>query len=288
MDILIVDDSSTTRKVIRRSLVAAGVGDELIGEAGDGCAALEQLRHQPAPMLVLCDVNMPKMSGEELLAAAVDLPERHTFIMVTSVATARKRLEFLRMGAVKVVPKPFDPTALADVLGPYLSADRATAAPDNAAAAEAQKPLPDGAALATLGLAAMQTVLEQMAFSEVMPVNGAPPTTVLYGASVRLDAGEERWIVRLVTDTAGAGELTRRIAGQDPLEDQGLRLDAMRELVNMVGGQLATRAAARFHDATPSLATGSLLPPGTITQPMRGVRLVPGWHHVWLQVEPLP
>jgi len=288
MHILIVDDSSTTRKVIRRSLATAGFADDQIGEAGDGCSALEQLRAHHSPLLVLCDVNMPRMSGEELLTAASELPERHTFVMVTSVATARKRLEFIRLGAVKVVPKPFDPTTLADILGPYLPSDAAPAPKDPSPADGQPEPLPDGAALTTLGLAALQAVLEQMAFSEVIPVNGAPPTTVLYGASVRLDAGEARWIVRLVTDTSTAGELTSRITGQDPGEDQGPRLDAMRELVNMVGGQLATRAAARFRDATPSLATGSLLPPGTIPDSLRGVRLVPGWHHVWLHVEPLP
>jgi CheY-like chemotaxis protein len=288
MNILIVDDSATTRRVIRRSLVAAGLGDDRIAEAGDGCCALEQLRGQQSPLLVLCDVNMPRMSGEELLVAAAGLPQRHTFVMVTSVATARKKLEFMRLGAAKVVPKPFDPTALADILGPYLHRGAAPAGKDPEPANGQLEPLPDGAALTTLGLAALQAVLEQMAFSEVVPVNGAPPATVLYGASVRLDGAEERWIVRLVTDTVSAGELTRRIAGQDPLDDQGPRLDAMRELVSMVGGQLATRAAARFHDATPSLAIGSLLPPGVITQSMRGVRVVPGWHHVWLHVEPLP
>jgi two-component system, chemotaxis family, chemotaxis protein CheY len=289
MNILIVDDSSTTRKVIRRSLVAAGICDDQIGEAGDGCNALDQLQAQPAPMLVLCDVNMPRMGGEELLEAASALAVRHTFVMVTSVATARKKLDFIRLGAVKIVPKPFDPNVLADVLGPYLPSHSETPAPAEAALAEStQAPLPDDAALTTLGLGALQSVLEQMAFSEVIPVNGDPPAIVLYGASVRLDAGPKAWIVRLVTDTSGAGELSKRITGQDPLEDQGPRLDAMRELVSMVGGQLATRAAARFQDATPSLAMGSLLPPGAITHAMRGIRLVPGWHHVWLHVEPLP
>ncbi|HEY3381031.1 MAG TPA: response regulator [Vicinamibacterales bacterium] len=288
MDILIVDDSVTTRKVIKRSLVNSGIRDDQIGEAGDGLAALEVLQAQQAPILVLCDVNMPRMSGEILLEKAAALPEKHVFVMVTSVATARKKLELMRLGAQKIVPKPFDPTMLADVIGPYLRHEVQSAA-EQAEAEPPQTPLPDGAALTTLGLAALQSVLEQMAFTEVIVVSDEPPTTILFGASVRLDADMKRWIVRLATDARAAGELSNRITGQDPGEDEGLRLDAMRELVNMVGGDLVNRTVARFDGATPSLPTSSVLPAGAVRPgTMRGLRLVPGGHHVWLGVERLP
>jgi CheY-like chemotaxis protein len=295
MDILIVDDSITTRRVIRRTLVSAGVDDDRIGEAGDGCAALEALEAQATPALVLCDVNMPRMTGDVVLEKAAALPVQHVFVMVTSVATARKKLELIRLGARTIVPKPFDPSALADLLAPYVRRDAQPAG--DAATDPPQTPLPEDAALATLGLAALQSVLGQMAFTEVMMADAAPPRTVLFGASVRLDAGERRWIVRLATGSDAAGELARRITGQDLTSapgdadggDEGLRLDAMRELVNMVGGDLVNRATTRFEGTLLSLPTSSILPPGAVPSgSMRGVRLVPGGHYVWLGVDRLP
>jgi CheY-like chemotaxis protein len=295
MDILIVDDSVTTRRVIRRTLVSAGIDDLQIAEAGDGCAALEVLEAQRTPALVLCDVNMPRMSGEILLEKAAALAEPHVFVMVTSVATARKKLELMRLGARTIVPKPFDPAVLADLLAPYLRRDTQPAGqPDPE---PSQTPLPEDAALATLGLAALQSVLEQMAFTEVMVSDAEPPRAVLFGASVRLDAGEKRWIVRLATGSDAAGDLAGRIIGQgqapppgdDPAGDDALRLDAMRELVNMVGGDLVTRTVARFEGTTLSLPTSSVLPPGAVRPgSMRGLRLVPGGHYVWLGLERLP
>ncbi len=287
MDILIVDDSVTTRKVVRRSLVTAGLRDDQIGEAGDGSAALALLEAQLAPTLVLCDVNMPVMSGEELLEKASALEPKHSFVMVTSVASTCKKLELMQLGAKKVVPKPFDPKELADLIAPYLGGTQSPAA-----VAEGEDgsptPLPDEAALTTLGLAALQSVLEKMAFTEVVLVSEEPPRAILYGASIRLDARDKRWIVRLATDARAAGELWSRITGQAPSEDDGLRLDAMRELVNMVGGDLVNRTVARFAGAALSLPTSSVLPPGAVRRgAVRGLRLVPGGHHVWLGIEQL-
>ncbi len=287
MNILIVDESSTTRKVVRRSLLHAGVADDQITEAGDGAVAFDLLEQQNGPALVLCDVNRPTMSGPDLLQKAASLPHKHTFVMITSLSTTRRKLELLRMGARKIIAKPFDPNALGEILGPYLPRERSSNG-EAPADEESLAPLPDGAALMTLGVVALQSILEQMAFTEVMPVNGDPPQTPLFAASVRLDAGEKRWIVRLAADAPSAGELSERFTGQPPGDDQNARLDAMRELANMMGGDLVSRAAARFEDAVPSLPTSGLLPPGAITQvTMRGMRLVPGGHHVWIDVEDL-
>lgn len=286
MNILIVDDSSTTRKVVRRSLLQAGIADDLIGEAGDGAAAFDLLARQTTPALVLCDVNMPTMSGPELLAKAAELPQKHTFVMITSLSTTQRKLELLRMGASKIIAKPFDPNTLVEMLGPHLPRERSSGGPHPDE--ELLEPLPDGAALMTLGVAALQSVLQHMAFTEVMPVNGKPPESPLFGASVRLDRGDKAWIVRLAADGPSAGELASRLTAQDPGEDDNARLDAMREVANMMGGDLVNRAAARFRGAVPSLPTSSVLPPGAAVHvAMRGIRLIPGGHHVWIDVEEL-
>ena len=65
-NILIVDDSATTRAVIKRSLRMAGLADGQIFEASDGQAALDLLAVSPVD-LVLADLNMPRMDGVEMI-----------------------------------------------------------------------------------------------------------------------------------------------------------------------------------------------------------------------------
>jgi two-component system chemotaxis response regulator CheY len=284
MDILIVDDSATTRRLIVRSLVQAGLCEEQMSQAADGALAFEVLSAQTEPVLVLCDVNMPNMSGEELLARAASLPRKHTFVMITSVATDKRRATLLDLGAVKVLGKPFDPAQLADILAPYLPCESGLA-PSHVEEQTAQPPMPDTAATATLGLVALRSVLEQMAFTEAMPLNGDPPTATLYGGTVRLEADEKCWVVRVAADWDASAELSRRLTGQEPDAGESLRLDAMRELANMMAGELITRCE-RFRDATPALPMSGVLPPGGVRpRTLRGVRLVPGGHHLWLDVQ---
>lgn len=119
--VLVVDDSKTLRNVLRRSLTMAGVPDEDIAEATDGLEALEAIR-QKRPDVVLSDVNMPNMTGLELLRELRGQPETADLpvVIITSVSNTRTMLEIVRLGASKVIRKPFDPISLPDALEPFL------------------------------------------------------------------------------------------------------------------------------------------------------------------------
>jgi two-component system, chemotaxis family, chemotaxis protein CheY len=78
--ILIVDDSQLVRSMVGAALTAAGYA---VIVAGDGAEGLERLRANP-PALVICDVNMPRMSGLELLEAAREVPGPPPFVMLTT------------------------------------------------------------------------------------------------------------------------------------------------------------------------------------------------------------
>jgi two-component system chemotaxis response regulator CheY len=149
--VLIVDDSNTMRRVIRKAVAMAGVAPEDIGEAADGVEALESMERGRSDLIV-CDVNMPRMGGTELLA---ELGRRYgkeapPVVMVTSVANVRTRLELTRLGAVTVLRKPFAPGDLPKALAPYLP----TKTPEHKVPAEADVVgYYDGAAVApTLAL----------------------------------------------------------------------------------------------------------------------------------------
>jgi two-component system chemotaxis response regulator CheY len=68
MKLLIVDDSKAMRMIVARTLRQAGYGGADFREAENGAQALEAIRADK-PHLVLCDWNMPQMSGMELLSA---------------------------------------------------------------------------------------------------------------------------------------------------------------------------------------------------------------------------
>jgi two-component system chemotaxis response regulator CheY len=62
--VLVIDDSATVRQQVRLALTQAGF--EVV-EANDGVEGLERLKAEPGLGAVICDVNMPRMSGIEML-----------------------------------------------------------------------------------------------------------------------------------------------------------------------------------------------------------------------------
>ena len=66
MKIMIVDDSSAMRMMVKKTLRLAGFEGHEISEADDGAKALAAIK-KSAPDLVLCDWNMPNMTGLQLL-----------------------------------------------------------------------------------------------------------------------------------------------------------------------------------------------------------------------------
>jgi two-component system, NtrC family, response regulator AtoC len=107
---LIVDDDEGIRETLATILDDEGY---VVLEARDGLEALALLRVFPHALVVLLDLWMPRLGGEDVLAAvAADsaLVSRHAFVLVTAnLATASPELQHLLAAlAVPVVRKPFD------------------------------------------------------------------------------------------------------------------------------------------------------------------------------------
>lgn len=115
MDILIVDDFATMRRILRN--VLKQIGFTSIKEADDGKSALKELKKKKFD-LVLCDWNMPEMSGIDLLKAirADDELKDMPFVMVTAEAQRDNILEAVKAGANNYIVKPFT----ADTIGEKL------------------------------------------------------------------------------------------------------------------------------------------------------------------------
>jgi two-component system chemotaxis response regulator CheY len=110
MKALIVDDSSTMRKILKSIL--AGVGFEVM-EASCGAVALNQLQHFPAD-LALLDWNMPEMSGLELLqkVRSDHVHDSMKIMMVTTESEQQSLEQALQTGADEYVMKPFTKDAV--------------------------------------------------------------------------------------------------------------------------------------------------------------------------------
>ncbi len=123
MKILIVDDSSTMRKIVMRTLRQAGYEAAEILEAGDGSEGLEQVSKAGDVDLVFCDVNMPNMNGLDFVQAvrADDSSAAIPIVMVTTEGGQEAIHEAMARGANAYVVKPFTPekigTVVSEILG---------------------------------------------------------------------------------------------------------------------------------------------------------------------------
>ena len=113
MRILLIDDSMTMRRIQRRVLNEMGYDD--IVEANNGKEGLTRLVENNFQMgLILCDINLPEMSGIETLVRVRAHPQTKSIpiIMCTSVAEKAQVLQALKAGANSYIVKPFDPASL--------------------------------------------------------------------------------------------------------------------------------------------------------------------------------
>ena len=95
--VLIVDDQTLVRQGVR-SLLALAEGIEVVGEAGDGCQAVE-LVPQIQPDVVLMDMRMPVMSGLEALQALARANNLPPTIILTTFDDDQLVLAGLKAGA---------------------------------------------------------------------------------------------------------------------------------------------------------------------------------------------
>lgn len=113
--ILVVDDSGTIRKAIRRILEAM---EYAVHEAADGEAALAALEAGESFEAVVCDIDMPVMDGLAFLAAVQARPQLSAppIIMCTTHISFDKIQTALTLGASEYIMKPFDATIIASKL----------------------------------------------------------------------------------------------------------------------------------------------------------------------------
>ena len=117
MKILVVDDFSTMRRIVRNLLVELGFAGNLIQEADDGEAAIAMLKAQPFDMVVT-DWNMPNMTGIDLLRAirAEASLKGMPVLMVTAENNRDQIIAAAQAGVNGYIVKPFTAVTLEEKL----------------------------------------------------------------------------------------------------------------------------------------------------------------------------
>src|SRR6266850_3019586 len=106
--LLIAEDEANLRLVLQKELQRLGYR---VHAAPDGEAALRKLEESNVDVM-LCDINMPRMDGMELLRRVHERPNPPEVIMLTGQATVETAVEAMKLGAYDYLTKPYRITEL--------------------------------------------------------------------------------------------------------------------------------------------------------------------------------
>lgn len=103
-EIMVVDDEQTLRYAVRRLLTSEGYG---VTEASGGEECLEKLKVE-RPDLILLDVMMPDLTGQEVLAEIKKMEVPVPVVMLTVVSSPGTMNPEDYKGVIDYIAKPFD------------------------------------------------------------------------------------------------------------------------------------------------------------------------------------
>jgi len=110
---LIIDDVKAIRAQMKRNLKKHGFGGKMF-EAEDGDEAIETLEkykdHRDAPEFIICDIEMPKLNGIEVLKwiRTDSFYNKVPFLMVTTLGEVDNICEAVESGTDEYIVKPWD------------------------------------------------------------------------------------------------------------------------------------------------------------------------------------
>ncbi|HAL45039.1 MAG TPA: hypothetical protein DCP47_03855 [Phycisphaerales bacterium] len=214
--ILIVDDSALTRKIVRRVIEMTQMDVDEFLDAENGQEALKILKNTNVD-LVLSDLNMPEMSGVEMVHQMKTTPDTKSIpvvIISTESKTARIR-ELLAEGVKDYLHKPFTPEEFKSLIQTVCSASE-------------QK-------TGNMSIEALTKALETMAFMTVMPIDDQmiiPQQTFM--AEIGF-SGMRNGTVQILAGKDFCKMLAENIGAIDSPDDKS-SLDALKELSNVTCG----------------------------------------------------
>ena len=118
--VLIVDDSRTSRKILKEILKVGG--HEILGEASNGEEGVI-LYKECKPDVVTMDITMPIMNGLEALMCIKKEDGNAKVIMITAAGQKEKMVQAIKEGADDFITKPFDADQILGAIKRVLKSD---------------------------------------------------------------------------------------------------------------------------------------------------------------------
>ena len=104
--ILVIEDEASIRRVLIKILSEEN-DSYILEEAEDGLKGLEKIKNEDYD-LVLCDIKMPKMDGEEVLVAVKKIKPEIPIVMISGHGDMETAIQTMRLGAFDYISKPPD------------------------------------------------------------------------------------------------------------------------------------------------------------------------------------
>lgn len=118
-NILVVDDSRSMRMLIKKMLESAGLFSSNIMEAENGLMALDFVESNNLD-LIFTDINMPNMSGLDLVKEIKAKGMKIPIIVITTDGSQATVVEAIQNGAVGYIKKPFNAEQIKDIVQKHL------------------------------------------------------------------------------------------------------------------------------------------------------------------------
>jgi len=116
INVLVVDDSGVMRSMIMKTIKLSGLQVGETHQAANGQEGLEALNEHWID-LVIADINMPVMNGEDMIDRIRESPEHKDIpIVVISTEGSKTRVERLREKGARFIHKPFTPEKIRDTV----------------------------------------------------------------------------------------------------------------------------------------------------------------------------
>lgn len=233
VNILVVDDSSLTRKAIKRIIRMTGMDVGTILEADNGVKALKVLGDSEID-LVLSDLNMPEMCGSEMIAKmkANEATRSIPVVVVTTESQTTRIRDLLAEGVKDYLHKPFTPEEFRDVMQTIWTES----------SNEPNEVLTK----------VISQALETMAFLTVIPEDEdmvTPKNMVLTEIGF---TGSKNGSIQILSDMNFGRTLAENMGGQANVDDESA-FDALRELANVTCGlflPIVVSSTAELFDVT--------------------------------------
>ncbi|HOO47511.1 MAG TPA: response regulator [Deltaproteobacteria bacterium] len=225
-NILLVDDSNVVKTALIMILNRSSLPIDQIYDASDGVEAL-QILDANRVHLVITDINMPNMDGEELIERMRSDPAKKAIpVVVISTEGSSVRIEHLKSLDIKAYLRK-----------PFKAEDVHTMVSDTLLTGMKKSPF-------EFLLQAMQQVMPSMAsMSPGFPESGDVP--VMQGDALNVNIAYSGWHsgeIGLILERQVVSRIAARIMGLDDAEDisDDMIDDALRELMNVICGHFIT------------------------------------------------